>query len=103
MNMQVKYFYIGPLDERTYQNCITDYIKTGHNSGLKMFWADICLFMFFMILFNSFLYSLIPRFPHCFLDSGDFNCLVITFANSLFPDQNRQNVGPDLDTDRLTL
>ena len=28
---------------------------------------------------------------------GDFCCLLITFANSLDPDQARQNVGPDLD------
>ena len=27
--------------------------------------------------------------------------LVITFANSLDPDQDRQNVGPDLDRNRL--
>ena len=32
-----------------------------------------------------------------FLNSGDFCCLLITFANSLDPDQDRQNVGPDLD------
>ena len=25
-------------------------------------------------------------------------CLLVTFANSLDPDQDRQNVGPDLDT-----
>ena len=43
------------------------------------------------------LYSLFPRFPPFFLFSGDFWCLLITFANSLFPDQNLQNVGPDLD------
>ena len=29
--------------------------------------------------------------------------LLITFANSLDPDQDRQNVGPDLDPSRLTL
>ena len=29
--------------------------------------------------------------------SGDFCHLLITFANSLDPDQARQNVGPDLD------
>ena len=33
-----------------------------------------------------------------FLASGDFCHLLITFANSLYPDQNRQNVGPDLDS-----
>ena len=33
---------------------------------------------------------------------GDFCCLLITFANSLDPDQARQNVGPDLDPNCLT-
>ena len=28
---------------------------------------------------------------------GDFCCLLMTFANSLDPDQARQNVGPNLD------
>ena len=27
---------------------------------------------------------------------GDFSCLLITFVNSLYPDQARQNVGPEL-------
>ena len=34
--------------------------------------------------------------------SGDFCHLLITFANSLDPDQARQNVGPDLDSNCLT-
>ena len=29
--------------------------------------------------------------------SGDFYCQLITFANSLDPDQDLQNVSPDLD------
>ena len=33
---------------------------------------------------------------------GDFCCLLIIFANSLDPDQARQNVGPDLDPNCLT-
>ena len=33
---------------------------------------------------------------------GDICCLLITFANSLDPDQARQNVGPDLDPNCLT-
>ena len=33
---------------------------------------------------------------------GDFCCLLITFANSLDPDQARQNVGPDLDPNCVT-
>ena len=45
---------------------------------------------------------------HCtcinfFLASRNFCCLLITFANRLGPDQDRQNVGPDLDPNRLTL
>ena len=36
--------------------------------------------------------------------AATFNCrLLISFANSLDPDQDRQNVGPDLDPNRLTL
>ena len=32
----------------------------------------------------------------------DFCCLLITFANSSDPDENRHNVGPDLDPNCLT-
>ena len=32
-----------------------------------------------------------------FLSSGDFCRLLITFANNLNPNQDRQNVGSDLD------
>ena len=35
--------------------------------------------------------------------SGNFCCLLITFANSLDPNQARQNIGPDLDPNCLTL
>ena len=38
-----------------------------------------------------------------FLASSDFCCLLITFANSLDPDQDQQNVQPDLEPNRLTL
>ena len=38
-----------------------------------------------------------------FSTSGNFCCPLITFANSLDPDQARQNVGPDLDPNFLTL
>ena len=34
---------------------------------------------------------------------GNFCRLLINFANSLDPDQNRQNVGPGLDPNCLTL
>ena len=35
--------------------------------------------------------------------SGNIGCLQITFANSLDPDQDGQNVSPDLDLKCLTL
>ena len=38
-----------------------------------------------------------------FLVSGNFCCLLIIFANSLDPDQDPQNVGPDLDPNCFTL
>ena len=38
---------------------------------------------------------------NCFPPSGDLCHLLITFANSLDPDQARQNVGPDLDPNCL--
>ena len=37
------------------------------------------------------------------LSRGDFCPLLITFANSMHPDQARQNVGPDLGPNCLTL
>ena len=35
--------------------------------------------------------------------NGNFCCLAITFENSLYPDQDRHFVGPDLDPNYLTL
>ena len=43
--------------------------------------------------------SLFNSFPA----SGDFCRLLIIFANSFDPDQDRQDVGPDLDPNCLTL
>ena len=36
-------------------------------------------------------------------NAGDFCRLIMAFANSLDPDHDRQNVGLDLDPNRLTL
>ena len=45
-----------------------------------------------------------PQAPvNSFVASGDFCRLTITFTNCLEPDQARQNVGPDLDPNCLTL
>ena len=50
-----------------------------------------------------FIKSMTPIFSHSFFASGDFCCMLITFANSLDPDQDRHSVGPDLDPNCLTL
>ena len=44
--------------------------------------------------------------PHSYMYSPSTLCLhrlLVTFANSLDPDQAQQNVGPDLDLNCLTL
>ena len=38
-----------------------------------------------------------------FLAGCDFNPLLITFANSLDPDQDRQNIGPSLDLNNFIM
>ena len=38
-----------------------------------------------------------------FFAGGNFCCLLVTFANSLDPDQDQWNVVPDLDPNHLTL
>ena len=40
-------------------------------------------------------------FIYSFLPSGDCCFLLIVFTNSLDPGQYRQNIGPELDTERL--
>ena len=50
-------------------------------------WSSVCSFM----SFNS------------YHGRGDFCHLLIIFANSLAQDQDRQNVGPDLDPNRFKL
>ena len=55
-----------------------------------------CLLIFRLEVFS--LQSL-----NSFLAIGDFCCLPISFPNSLDPDQDRQNLGPDLDPIPLTL
>ena len=50
-------------------------------------------------------YRLKPK-PRCLASPDGSPCkchLVINFANSLDPDKAQQNVGPDLDTNCLTL
>ena len=45
---------------------------------------------------------IVPALFNSLLSSDDFRRLLITFANSLDPDQDRLNVGPDLDPNGLT-
>ena len=40
---------------------------------------------------------------YSFLASGTFCPMLITSANCLDPDQDRQNIGPELDLNHLTL
>ena len=53
--------------------------------------------------YSAFSWFQIIKPVNSFPASGDFCYLLITFANSLDPDQARQNVGPDLDPNCLTL
>ena len=63
--------------------------------------------IFSELLFIVLYHKLIQKesyFINSFLASGDFSrLLLITFAKCLDPDQDRQNVGPDLDPNHLTL
>ena len=43
------------------------------------------------------------KFINSFLASNNLSHLLKTFVNSLDPVQDRQNVGPDLDPNHLTL
>ena len=55
-----------------------------------------------MIIFTSFHFDIqyYLGFIYTFLASGDFCFLLIVFTNSLDPGQYRQNIGPELDTER---
>ena len=48
-------------------------------------------------------HSVKGMYLNSFLASGNFCHLLITIVNRLDPDQDRQNVGPDLDLNCLTL
>ena len=56
---------------------------------------------FWVQLINNTLWIYVG-FDSSYYARGDFCRLQITFAKSLAPDQDRQNVGPDLDPNRLT-
>ena len=53
-----------------------------------------------MMDFISFLFL---KIGNSFLASGNFCHLLLTFENSLDPDQDQQNVNPALDPNYLTL
>ena len=57
---------------------------------------EVCISMFSMFHHSE-------RTSNSFLASGNYCFLLIAFANSLDPDQDRQNVGPDLDPNHLML
>ena len=65
-------------------------------SNQKLHYKSKCIrILFYREILGSFIYS--------FLASGNFCHLLMTFAKSLDPDQDRQNVGPDPDLNTLTL
>ena len=57
---------------------------------------------FLLVLFQTSDLSAANEFDS-FPASGNFCRLLIIFSNSLDPDQARQNVGPDVDPNCLTL
>ena len=65
-------------------------------NSLPLFYLQI-YFLFYEKQFIHIVYIF-----NSFLASCNF-CHLLTFANSLYPEQNRQNVGPDLDPNCLTL
>ena len=70
------------------------------DQGLHSVMSDLGLhYLLINLLWVSRLNWIINSFPA----SGDFCCLLVTFANSLNPDQAGKNVGPDLDPNCLTL
>ena len=73
-----------------YTVCLSIYLQL---SSRKSCFPKIQLMyqLFVMSKFNS------------FFASSDFCLLLIIFTNSLDPDQDRQNVGPDIDPNCLTL
>ena len=56
-----------------------------------------------MNFFEKVNFKKVSRQQIYFLASSDFCRLLIAFVNSLEPDQDPQNVGPDLDPSCLTL
>ena len=52
---------------------------------------------------GGFSYNVAQLTLNSFPASRDFCHLLIIFANSLYPDQARQNIGPDLEPNCLTL
>ena len=73
----------------SYNCCINELVSVVTVAGDASFRGSCMSVTFFLVI--------------SFLASGDVCRLLITFANSLDPDQDRQNVGPDLDPNHLTL
>ena len=66
------------------------FFQDGHHNGF-FFYSDITIFSL-----------IVHTKSNCFLASGDFCHLLITFANSLDPDQDGHSVHPELDRNHLT-
>ena len=106
------------LHEHAYRQCkfcVSDNYFSGYWWFVKLFHTILwffhdysCFFKFHDLSMYGTLFSDFPGFPWDPELVGTLllvtTChLLITFANSLDPDQDQQNVGPDLDPNYLTL
>ena len=66
-----------------------------------LYWST--LYEIYCCINSPSLYTNLNIFVNSFHAKGNFCHLLITFANSLDPDQEWQKVGPDLDSNCLTL
>ena len=73
----------------------SDFVVANTLAKVEKSWSQMNLTLAKVVSTSCFVFnSLLAR--------ADFCCLLITFANSLDPDQAQQNVGPDLDPNCLT-
>ena len=84
---------------------MAEYIKIAlsYRLHVQVGWSALFLFACNKIRSSQFEAHIYIDPLNPFLASSGFCCLLITFANSLNPDQDQQNVGPDLDPKCLAL
>ena len=85
-----------------YAVCKGRVYKGSAGQGLSVF-SSCCSNVFFVKTYNFPIFSVRDEIFNSFPANANLCYLLITFANSLDPGQARQNVGPDLDPNCLTL